>query len=448
MKGIDCHCHIFNIVSVGLRAILQQIQDTSGMIVEEKAELPGRMLKATLAGSILNKLKKLAELIKLFSGNNEKILGMLDRHYKGDYVLFPLMFDGDFLLDTATDEEIGELKNTVDQVRRHLEDQKPQVKMQKGMAFTDPGSLSSNDVTRISGLLDQVDLQLGSAGETGKLMLKAGKQRDGFTIQYESMVGIRNNPEYREKVFPFLGVDPRRKNIRDYMTEVGKGKTFAGIKVYPPNGFSPADPILIAGEDSVFGYCRKNRIPVIAHNSYGGFATPSMRVDINGMILLPGDTRPVPHSGSYTFTKKLTDGYTEMVRERARLLNHPVIWQEVLEQQKGLILVLAHFGESSDPDLPDEWRDEILMMMHKYPTLYTDISCISNETNLKKIKKIFDENPFISNRILYGSDYFLDMFFNDSFTQYYNRITGIFGEAAFHQISVINPQNFMESWYI
>ncbi|HZX62815.1 MAG TPA: hypothetical protein VFE66_06350 [Bacteroidales bacterium] len=31
MKGIDCHCHIFNIVSVGLHAILQQIQDTSVM---------------------------------------------------------------------------------------------------------------------------------------------------------------------------------------------------------------------------------------------------------------------------------------------------------------------------------------------------------------------------------------------------------------------------------
>jgi predicted TIM-barrel fold metal-dependent hydrolase len=445
MKGIDCHCHIFNIVSVGLRAILQQIQDTSGMI---KAEPPGRMLKTSLAGSIFKKLKKLAELIKLFSGDNEKILGMLDKQYNGDYLLFPLMFDGDFLLDTATDEEIGELQNTVALIRQHLDDQKPKGMMQKARAFVDPNSLSEKDLTRISGLLDQIDLQLGAAGETGKVMLKAGNRRDGFTIQYESMVAIKNNPVYRDKVFPFLGVDPRRENIHDYLPEVGKGKNFAGIKVYPPNGFSPADPVLSDGEDSVFGYCCKNRIPVISHNSYGGFATPSMNVDIRGMILLPGESLPVSHIGPYTFTKKLTDGYPAMVRERARVLNHPRIWRVILEKHKGLILVLAHFGESSDPSLPDEWRNEIVMMMQKYPTLYTDISCISNEANLVKIKKIFDENPSISGRILYGSDYFLDMFFNDSFKDYHKRITDKFGDNAFHQISVVNPQKYMQSWYL
>ncbi len=445
MKGIDCHCHIFNIVSVGLRAILQQIQDTTGMI---KAEPSGRMLKTSLAGSIVAKLKKLAELIKLFSGDNEKILGMLDKHYNGDYLVFPLMFDGDFLLDTATDEEIGDLRNTVTLIRQQLDDQKPKGLMQKTRAFIDPKSLSEKDLTRISGLLDQIDLQLDVSGETGKKRLKAGKYRDGFTVQYESMVAIRNNPEYRDKIFPFLGVDPRRENIRDYLTEVGKGKTFAGIKVYPPNGFSPADPVLTDGEDSVFGYCCKNRIPVISHNSYGGFATPSMNIDISGMLLPPGESRPVSHTGPYAFKIKLTDGYSAMVRERARLLNHPRIWQEVLEKHKGLILVLAHFGESSDPSLPDEWRNQIVLMMQKYPTLYTDISCISDETNLKKVKKIFDDNPAISGRILYGSDYFLDMFFNDSFNEYYNRISGIFGKNAFHQISVVNPQNFMQSWYL
>jgi predicted TIM-barrel fold metal-dependent hydrolase len=261
------------------------------------------------------------------------------------------------------------------------------------------------------------------------------------------MVAIRNNPAYRDKVFPFLGADPRRANLIDYLPEVGKGKSFAGIKVYPPNGFSPADPVLSDGEDSVFGFCCKNRIPVISHNSYGGFATPSMNVNIRGMILQPGESLPVAHSGPYTFTLKLTDGYSAMVRERARLLNHPRIWQKILEKHKGLILVLAHFGESSDPSLPDEWRNEIVMMMQKFPTLYTDISCMSNKENLVKIKKIFDENPAISGRILYGSDYFLDMFFNDSFKDYFGRITKIFGKDAFHQISVVNPQNFMQSWY-
>jgi predicted TIM-barrel fold metal-dependent hydrolase len=398
--------------------------------------------------SIIDKLKKLAELIKLFSGDNEKILGMLDKRYNGEYFLFPLMFDGDFLLDTASEEEIRELKNTVSMIRRQVEDQKPKGMMQKAMAFVDPNSLSEKDSQRISGLLDQIDSQLGASGESGRALLKAGRHRDGFTIQYDSLVAIRKNPTLKDRVFPFLAVDPRRENIRDYLKETGRGKTFSGIKVYPPNGFSPADPVLFSGEDSVFGFCCKNRIPVISHCSYGGFATPSMNVNIKGLILPPGETKPVPHSGPYTFRKTIGDGYTEMVRERARLLNHPRIWQEVLDKHTGLILVLAHFGESSDPDSPDEWRNNILLLMQKYPELYTDISCISNENNLKKIKTIFDENPAISDRILYGSDYFLDMFFNDSFNQYFKRITGIFGREAFHRISVVNPQMFMRSWYL
>ena len=422
MEGIDSHCHVFNITSVGLRALLEKILEAKTLIENnnnaDKAAYSSDKVKRSLSDLI--------ELAKIFCGSSQTIVSMLDKHYNHKFKLMPLMFDGYFLLDGASDEEkthiIDAIKTVHDQLDIHYNSNQS------------PQNLNRNLIDVLNIIMQKMEDDIDQ------------KIRDGFTVQYDDIVAIKQNKKYSDKVFPFLGIDPRRNNIDMLIQQVGKDKTFAGIKLYPPNGFSPSDPRL----DIMYNYCSKNNIPIIVHCSYGGFATPVKTLQVNGYILKKGESIPVKYNGNITFEKGLlTDSYNDMVRERARLLNHPLIWSKILEKYPQLKLVLAHFGDSDDKNCLDEWRNEIQSLMTQYPSLYTDISCMSDVdcSHLYKVKTIYDTNPALQGRILYGSDYFLDMFFNSSFNEYLNRIKSVFTNDSFNQISKVNPEVFMNSWY-
>jgi predicted TIM-barrel fold metal-dependent hydrolase len=388
------------------------------------------------------KIHRLAELIKIFTKDSEDIFAMLDEHYSKDYKLCTLMFDGDFLLDSYDEEKTSQIKGLSDKAKFYLQKTKPVISKSASVG-AQVGAAANDDRKVIIDFLAKIGTKAKPKG-LGKRF-----DKDGFTIQYEEIIKIANNVKYKDRIIPFLGVDPRRPNIKELVkSEVGKGKLFAGIKVYPPNGFSPMDKELV-GLDSIFEFCNNNQIPIVSHCSYGGFATPAMSIDVNGMIIQNGKTKPEIWDGKITFEKGLTSGFNEMVKERAGILNHPKIWRKVLEKYENLILVLAHFGSGSD-----DWQNEIVLMMKQYPNLYTDISCMSDEINLEKVKVIYDNNPDIHDKILYGSDYFLDMFFNDSFDDYLKRIQDIFNYVSIHddisvfeKLTINNPFDYMQKWY-
>jgi predicted TIM-barrel fold metal-dependent hydrolase len=416
MERIDCHCHIFNILTVGWRIILKQLSD----IVSEQDI-------SAFKSEAKSKIGKIAGLIKAFTKDSKHIFKMLDREYDEEYKLFVLMFDGDFLLDSSVREQLSEISGLIKDV------------------CTIPVSNNEGDNGKgLSG--EDADIKLfldflNNLSEVNSFEKIQDSHKDGFMLQYEQIKEMSENPQFKDRLIPFLGVDPRRPDIRNYLNQVGKGKLFAGIKVYPPNGFSPCDSKL-TGPDSVFKFCSKNHIPVITHCSYGGFATPVKSVYIDGMIIPKGRKVPEEYNGIITFEKGLLDGFDTMVTERAAILNHPKIWEQVLKKYNDLILVLAHFGDGNN-----EWQDEIVRMMLKYDNLYTDISCISDDVALQRIKRIYKNNQAIQNKILYGSDFFLDLLFNDSFRQYKDRIERAFGTAIFDRLSVDNPAGFMAKWY-
>jgi predicted TIM-barrel fold metal-dependent hydrolase len=434
MERIDCHCHVFNILSVGWKAILEQLQETSDLISEEKeAKITKVGQPLAKKQSIIDKLKHLAELAAIFTQDGEKIFSMLDNHYNQQYILSPLMFDGDFLLDSSNNEEKAQLKVLMGTTKDYITKTKNEV--QTKSLTTGLKTITEDESIRLLDFLEKIEKSIPNNN------IEKGLKKDGFTIQYDEIVKISNNPKYKSRILPYLGVDPRRENIKSYLNQIGHGKLFAGVKVYPPNGFSPMDKVLV-GPDSVFEYCSKNQIPIVSHCSYGGFATPATSINVNGYIIPKGKKEPVEYNGTYQFNTSIADGFTVMVQERAGVLNNPKIWRKVLEKYNNLILVLAHFGSGNN-----DWQDEILAMMKIYPNLYTDVSCMSDESIIQRVKTIYTNNPDISDRILYGSDYFLDMFFNESFDQYLNRIKGIFGPEIFDKISSDNPMKFKSKWY-
>ncbi|HNX79090.1 MAG TPA: amidohydrolase family protein [Prolixibacteraceae bacterium] len=421
MERIDCHCHIFNMLTIGWRVLLEQFHHRD---IPTDERMPDR--------GVLDKIGKIAALIRAFTGDSEHIFRQLDKAYRKKYRMFALMFDGDFLLDAATKKQLQdisrEVSSSLDQRRSPVE----------GDAEVNQSSAERSMETtgNRQAVLDFLDELAGTGRE-----LRAD-HRDGFTVQFEAIEQLASDPRFKERLLPFLAVDPRREGIKDYLERVGNGKLFAGIKVYPPNGFSPYDPVL-TGPGSVFDYCATHGIPVVSHCSYGGFATPVKRLDVNGLIMTEGENQPKEFQGEYTFETGIKDGFGDMVKERAAVLNHPKIWAKVLEQHKDLNLVLAHFGVGSN-----EWQDEILALLYRFDNLYTDVSCISEELQLLRVKSIYEQNPEIRSKILYGSDFFLDLLFNDSFQQYKKRMELIFGRKMFDQLSIHNPAGFMEKWYI
>jgi len=92
----------------------------------------------------------------------------------------------------------------------------------------------------------------------------------------------------------------------------------------------------------LYDFCSKNNIPVTAHNSYSGFATPLEEVEIFGDIYVNNAVTPV--HGNVTFSKAFSTGW---IQDRAEKLNHPEIWKKVLLNYPNLKLNLAHFGDGN-----------------------------------------------------------------------------------------------------
>jgi len=183
-----------------------------------------------------------------------------------------------------------------------------------------------------------------------------------------------------------------KKNIsHDYQ------HAFAGIKLYPQLGFDPypdGETKVAAINDIqnliekeqyseeeckaldtplnrvcfLYQYCIDKRIPITTHCSDGGYKT--------------GDN------------DKLTSPLTK--------------WKKVLNDYPDLTLNFAHFGHQADKKR--EWRDEIIRLAEKYPNIYTDISCNDmSEKYYKDLKDDLKKNPHLQNKVLFGSDFSINM---------------------------------------
>lgn len=143
------------------------------------------------------------------------------------------------------------------------------------------------------------------------------------------------------------------------------------------------------------------------------------------------------------------------------VLNHPKIWNHVLNKFNGLRLNLAHFGGSGQlhsfinshngatPKYESySWTETIFLLLQNplFKNFYTDLSCFheTDDIKLSEFKeKLFDTNPDIQNNILYGSDFYLNMIYTDNFDNYLNMFKTAFG-SDFDKISVTNNRKFLK----
>lgn len=328
MKYYDVHCHIFNQnvvckrVDVLLSPIFKILDQAEGDIPIEKID------------EIMDRVE--AFLNAFMQESSEKVFDIIDKQYKKEFVLTPLMFD----LEFADDNNANRFRNTFYELKKEL--------------FLDLFEILTSQLKRIVKKFPQLagrieDLTHDDRSVWDVLMGEKASifDDDNYLTQIKELETLASK---HDRLQPFFGIDPRRDSktvMVDKLKEklLSSDAKFAGVKLYAPAGFSPTDPKLME-EGGVYQLCAKHQIPITVHNSNSGFATLADDLRVNGLIHIDGtlvqmDDRVHRFSQSF-FSRKLP----EAIAERANTINHPRIWKKVFEKHPNLKLNLAHFGGS------------------------------------------------------------------------------------------------------
>jgi len=260
---------------------------------------------------------------------------------------------------------------------------------------------------------------------------------------------------YREKrphgilrVYPFLGVNTRNytlKALSSYLEKWFAAYTrdehelekrflaasmdavtiapqdyglFAGIKLYPPLSFDPwpDDPAEREKVEFLYSFAESKHIPITTH------------CDDQGYRIVP--------------------------LEEALMYTAPARYAPALEKYPDLVLNFAHMGKRHIRTIGGreqaDWKEEILDFIMEYPNVYTDFSFTAGEPSfygelaalLERLKP--QEAEKASRRIMYGSDFMVNLFKVRSYRDYLEH----FSESALgNDLKLLfcneNPRRFL-----
>ncbi len=464
-KYYDVHNHLFNKNFLAKELLYRMIKELKKMLnIQKERGLdrgPDRGLK-----NVITSLRRYIKAIRVFTRKNSTaVYEELDKTYKGEFILTPLTFDLTYCFAPSADRETDETPRSIakeafeDEMKILFEEIDREVRSLSRDFNPDAGN-SEDDLWKeylnekkrfieesraFQEMEEETEFVSGSRG-----LFKRRTESDGWNEQIRQIEELKKYPEYKEMVFPFLAVDPRRKNIAEYaMNNVGKGKLFIGIKLYCPTGYSPTDPVLFGPDGErggIYAFCEDNGIPVTTHNSDGGFATLAKEVKVTGLIQVNGKLHRL-NDELLKFSTAIH--HKNAVYERALTLNHPLLWEKVVEKYPNLLLNLAHFGGGSqlnlaleNPENTNLWTNKIIALLKdsRYK-VYTDVSCF---TEFEVIAKLLTSPVYreIKPRILYGSDYTLLLLFEDNFEENVRQFKEKFGKD-FDVIARKNPEEFL-----
>jgi predicted TIM-barrel fold metal-dependent hydrolase len=114
-----------------------------------------------------------------------------------------------------------------------------------------------------------------------------------------------------------------------------------------------------------------------------------------------------------------------------------------------LKICVAHLGGDSDvhdymrnPNDRDNWFVDIKRMAKEYPNFYTDISFTLYEKGFYPLLKVLLEKPYMKQKILFGSDYYMVQTETNERT-FSMDLRSFLGEDKFKQIAVVNPKKYL-----
>lgn len=270
--------------------------------------------------------------------------------------------------------------------------------------------------------------------------MQAGKLKSSIDEQHEEIAKLAVT--HYPTVLPFVAVDPRRFDNGEDMLSKTKlwlerqhnagQKIFRGIKLYPPQGYSCADPVF----NELFEFCQEQDLPIMTHCSRGGVHTRQFPIGVR--------------------------------RQKVEELTDPDVYMDVCRRFPELRICLAHFGGDEDwsmyfrnPESRQEvdlgapkaerskmnWLSKIVQMIEhdEFDNLYTDISytVFNVEDHLSTLSVFLRGSDKLRSRVLFGSDYY--MTHQEKFDERYLsiKLRHELGEAAFNEIARHNPRKYL-----
>lgn len=444
-RRYDSHCHVFNWKIIEFYMIIFYLTRILGGFEDSKSEKNETEIEEGFfegVGKFFDKLHKTLHFLEIgFSPSSVAIAKRMDCRYRGRFNLVPLMFDLDGCFIGAkggSAEGFESLKSRLQTLPEIINEKVQQKYLGDEIAKRDTDK-------KIAASAQKVVHKLEGISKKNSFFVQGIEQTIDSERNFQEQIGmiLDCKKSLKNKVLPFFVIDPRRKGIFDmFLRHVVEEKNFKGVKIYCPNGYTPTDPMLFGiqeGDECVYSICERLGIPIIAHCSRGGFATYQKAIRVSGHIMDKDLQNILPvHDFVLEFDHDL-DHRNSMVYEVCARLNHPRLWELVLERYPNLKLDLAHWGGESA-----EWRGMITEMLRKYPNLYTDLACTEEKYFLEQVKELTDTSKeFLHEKVLYGSDYHILMLFSDSIDSYLKMFLSNLPKALWDRISITNPKIFL-----
>lgn len=264
----------------------------------------------------------------------------------------------------------------------------------------------------------------------------AGKVKESLEEQHATLMDLRDHDP--ALVIPFAAVDARRDDVVEKTKRLLEEDGFRGIKLYPPLGYHPNDPVL----GPLYAFAAERGFPIMTHCSrpagvqYRGKVTDAMRVD------------PVTGELLNLDREELLTRFTD-----------PDSYVPILEANPTLKICLAHFGGAGDwkaylerPWSPDSdpskksWLAKILDMLKSgvYENLYTDISfTVFADEEFVHLLKVVLSDERVSRRVLFGSDFYVVESAKLEERRVALRVRSVLGEELFWRIAHDNPNTYL-----
>jgi predicted TIM-barrel fold metal-dependent hydrolase len=224
-------------------------------------------------------------------------------------------------------------------------------------------------------------------------------QTEGFCYHLNNLTDLVKKRQ--GELYPFIAIDPRREGI---IKELLSGRffngdaRFYGVKLYPRMGYHPqCEPM-----DAVYKYCNDHNLPITFHCGMSGFP--------------PGETWKYAQFGD------------------------PVNFEPVVKKYPNLKINFAHLG-SSDTSL--DWANTIVRLINENDNVYSDLSCYTEMSDLNKIPPLWNSNPKLKERLIFGTDFDV-MYFTGFITMqnYYDNFKHVF-DNDFDKLMCDNPNRFL-----
>lgn len=247
--------------------------------------------------------------------------------------------------------------------------------------------------------------------------MDAGKVPKDIIAQHDELAQLVQT--YPNQIIPFVAVDPRRPNILNLLRSWIEEKGFKGIKLYPPLGYMPTDPVLM----QVYEYAQANNLPVMTHCSRGGVRNKKLSASQASSFSDPNNYLPILKRFP---NLKICMGHCGGDQD----------WNQYLDQP----------WDGSLPSSQMSWLSKILDIMRSgdYPNFFADISyTIFHIEENAQILKVLLQDPLVKSQILFGSDFY--MVEQEKFPE--RRLTmtlrANLGEDLFTQIAETNPKRYL-----